>query len=123
MSKRLSKLQIVHRQNPQLQCVNEKIAALASAKPWSDVYAAFSLRARLATEGIEAATELQQMPGAAVRKIEPTLEFWYRVRDFKLCCCPRCRRWKPELGRSACDLPFAAKPVRGGAECRLRIRN
>jgi len=62
--------------------VNEKIARLVAVKPWGDIYAAFSLAAHLATEAIEAATELQQMPEASVREIQPTLEFWYRARDF-----------------------------------------
>jgi hypothetical protein len=82
MPKRLTKLQIVRRRDPQTQAVNEKIARLAAVKPWGDVYAAFALSAHLATEAIAAATELQQMPGASIRAIQPTLEFWHRVRDF-----------------------------------------
>lgn len=82
MPKHLPKLQIVHRRDPQLQCVNEKIAALAAAKPWADIYAVFSLAARLATEAIEAAEELQQLPGASVQALQPTLEFWHRARDY-----------------------------------------
>jgi hypothetical protein len=50
--KRLPKLQIVQRRDPQLQCVNEKIARLAAVKPWGDVYAAFGLAAHLANEAI-----------------------------------------------------------------------
>jgi hypothetical protein len=78
--KHLPRLQRVHRLDPQLQCVNQKIAALA--KPWADFYAAFSLAARLATEAIEAAEELQQLPGSSVQALQPTLEFWHRVRDY-----------------------------------------
>jgi hypothetical protein len=81
MPKRLPKLRIVRRRDPQTQAVNEKIARLVAVKPWGDIYAAFSLAAHLATEAIEAATELQQMPGASIREIQPTLEYWHRVRD------------------------------------------
>jgi hypothetical protein len=80
--KRLPKLQIVHRRDPQLQCVNEKIAALAAVKPWANIHAAFSLAARLSTVAIKAAEELQQLPGANVQDLQPTLEFWHRVRDY-----------------------------------------
>jgi hypothetical protein len=82
MYKRKTKLQIVPRRDPQLQCVNEKIARLAAVKPWGDVYAAFSLAAQLAAEAIEAAQELQQLPGASVEVLQPTLEFWRRARDY-----------------------------------------
>jgi hypothetical protein len=82
MPKRLTRLQIVRRRDPQTQAVNEKIAQLAAVKPWGDVYAAFALAAHLATQAIEAAQELQQMPGASVREIQPTLEFWCKARDF-----------------------------------------
>lgn len=82
MYKRKTKLRIIYRRDPQLQCVNEKIAALAAVKPWGDVYLAFSLAAHLATEAIEAAKELQQLPGASVQALQPTLEFWYRARDY-----------------------------------------
>jgi hypothetical protein len=71
MPKRLPKLQIVRRRDPQTQAVNEKIARLVAVKPWGDIYAAFSLAAHLATEAIEAATELQQMPGVASRRSSP----------------------------------------------------
>ena len=82
MPKRRIKLQIFHRRDPQTQAVNEKLARLAAVKPWGDVYAAFALAAHLANEAIEAATELQQMPGASVRAIQPALEFWAIARDF-----------------------------------------
>jgi hypothetical protein len=82
MSKRLSQLTLVPRRNPQLHCVNEKIAGLAGVKPWCDPYAAFSLAAHLATEAIEATEELRQMPGVEVRAFQPAADFWHRVRDF-----------------------------------------
>jgi hypothetical protein len=81
MPKRRTKLQIVHRRDPPVQCVNEKIARLTAVKPWGDVYAAFALAAHLATEAIEVATELRQMPGASARTLQPTLDFWYHVRE------------------------------------------
>lgn len=74
-------LQIVLRRDPQLQCVNEKIARLSAAKPWGDVCATLALAARLAEEAIEVATELQRMPGASVRALQPTLDFWRQVRE------------------------------------------
>jgi hypothetical protein len=67
--------------DPQLRAVNGKVAGLTALKPWADIYQAFSLAAQLATEAIEAAEELQQMPGATVRILQPTLDFWCRVRD------------------------------------------
>jgi hypothetical protein len=71
MSKRLSQLTLVPRRNPQLHCVNEKIAGLAAVKPWGDLYAAFSLAAHLATEAIEATEELRQMPRPALGTVFP----------------------------------------------------
>lgn len=82
MAKPLPRLSIVHRRDPQLQRVNEKIAALAAMKPWNQVYATLASSARLAAEAIQAAKELQQLPGVSVREIQPTLEFWKRVRDY-----------------------------------------
>jgi len=51
---------------------NQKIAALAAMKPWAEIYAAFSLAARLAAEAIEATEELQQLPGTSGRALQPT---------------------------------------------------
>jgi hypothetical protein len=65
-----------------VQCVNEKIAALVAVKPLGGVYAAFSVAAHLATEAIEAAEELQEMPGVDIRAFQCTLDFWHRVRDY-----------------------------------------
>lgn len=81
MPEQLPKLQIVQRRDPQLQRVNEKIAALAAIKPWDDVYATLASSARLAADAVQAAKELQQLPGASVQAIQPTLNFWQRVRD------------------------------------------
>jgi hypothetical protein len=67
--------------DPQLRSVNGKISQLTAVKPWADIYAAFSLVAQLAAEAIDAAEELQQMPGASVGILQPTVEFWHRVRD------------------------------------------
>jgi hypothetical protein len=82
MPKPILRLQIVHRRDPQLQRVNEKIAALAAMKPWDQVYATLASSARLAAEAMQAAKELQQLPGASLRAIQPTREFWQRVRDY-----------------------------------------
>ena len=82
MPKRLPKLQIVQRRDPQLRCVNDKISALAALKPWGDIYAAFSLAAHLATEAIQAAEEFQHLPGVSGRDLQPTIEFWLRARDY-----------------------------------------
>lgn len=82
MYKRKTRLQIVSRRDPQTQVVNEKIAALAAVKPYGDVYAAFSLAAHLATEAIEAAEELQQMPGVDPKAFHSTITFWHHLRDY-----------------------------------------
>jgi hypothetical protein len=74
-------LQILSNRDPQLQCVNEKIARFAAMKPWGDIYAALALAAHLANDAIEAAQELQQLPGVNDQALQPSLEFWYRVRD------------------------------------------
>jgi hypothetical protein len=81
MPEHLPKLQIVAGRNPQLQCVNDKVARLVAMKPWGDIYAALALAASLANDAIEAAQELQQLPGTNGRALQPSLEFWYRVRD------------------------------------------
>jgi len=67
--------------DPQLRSVNGKIAGLTALKPWADIYAAFSLVAQLAAEAIDAAEELQQMPGASVQLLQPTLKFWHQLLD------------------------------------------
>ena len=82
MPERLPQLTLVPRRNPQLHCVNEKIAGLVAVKPCGDLYAAFSLAAHLATEAIEAAEELCQMPGVDVAAFQPSVHFWNRVRDY-----------------------------------------
>ena len=82
MPKRPAKLQIVRRPDPQTQAVNEKIARLIAVKPWGDIYSAFAIAAHLAAEAIEAATELQQMPGVDLKALQPVLEFWRRARDY-----------------------------------------
>jgi hypothetical protein len=76
MLKSLPQLQIVHRSD--LRGVNEKIAALAAVKPCHAVYTVFSLAAHFATQAITAAQELQ----ASGHDLQPTLEFWYRARDY-----------------------------------------
>jgi hypothetical protein len=67
---------------PQLRCLNEKISRLAAIRPWADVYRSFSIAAQLAGDAVNAAEELQQMPGVNQQVLVPALAFWYRVRDF-----------------------------------------
>jgi hypothetical protein len=64
-----------------LQCINEKIAALAAKKPTGDIYASFSLVAHLATEAIRVATELEKIPGVDAEQLKPVIAFWYSVGD------------------------------------------
>jgi hypothetical protein len=78
-----TKIHLVPRRNPQLQSVNERIGALAGQKPFGELYRAFSLAAWLAGEAIQAAEELQQMPGIDLRAFEDPLHFWHRVRDYQ----------------------------------------
>jgi hypothetical protein len=66
----------------QLACVNRKIAERITNRPNAHVHAIFANTAFLAGKAIEAATELQQMPGATPEAFADTLEFWYRVRDY-----------------------------------------
>jgi hypothetical protein len=82
MPKRLARLTVVPRRIPQLQLINEKIARLAAIKPWNDIYRSFSAAAQLANDAVEAAEELQQMPGADFRLLQPAFAFWVQVRDF-----------------------------------------
>jgi len=96
MPKLLRQLTLVPRRNPQLHCVNEKIAGLVAVKPCGDLYAAFSLVAQLATEAIEAAEELCQMPGVDVAAFQPSVHFWHRVRDYNHAAALACARRKSE---------------------------
>jgi hypothetical protein len=98
MSELITKLQIVARQDPQLRCVNEKIARLAAMKPWGDIYATLALSARLASEAIEAAQELQQLPGTNDRALRSTLDFWFRVRDCNHRAALAVVGWQSKLG-------------------------
>jgi hypothetical protein len=66
----------------QLACVNRKISEQITRRPNAHVHAIFSNAAFLAGNAIEAATELQQMPGASAETFAETLEFWYRMRDY-----------------------------------------
>ena len=81
MPKSAAGLRLLTRRDPQLQCLNEKIARLAAQKPWNDIYRAFAFTAQLADDAIEAGEELQEMPGTDRRILQPALSFWYRVRD------------------------------------------
>src|SRR5690348_17262805 len=81
MSKTARLFLVVPRQGSQLQRVNEKIASLAAVEPYGDLYGAFVLAAQLAAEAIEAAEELQQMPGIDRHAFDSTLKFWHRTQD------------------------------------------
>ena len=73
---------IVSLARSQLDCVNQKIAELITRNPQGNVRDVFALAAHLAGEAIEAATELQQMPGIDVEGFRDALNFWHRVRDY-----------------------------------------
>jgi hypothetical protein len=68
--------------SPQLACVNRKIAEQITRSPNAHVHAIFANAAFLAGQALEAATELQQMPGASAEAFAETLEFWHRLRDY-----------------------------------------
>jgi hypothetical protein len=64
-----------------LACVNRKIAERVTDSSNAHVYAIFAEAAFLAGRAIEAATELQRMPGMSAEAFAETLDFWRRVRD------------------------------------------
>ena len=66
---------------PQLACVNRKIAEGVTRASNAHVHAIFAEAAFLAGRAIEAATELQRMPGMSAEAFAETLDFWRRVRD------------------------------------------
>ena len=66
---------------PQLACVNRKIAERVTNSSNAHVHAIFAEAAFLAGRAIEAATELQRMPGMSAEAFAETLDFWRRVRD------------------------------------------
>ena len=92
--------------DPQLRSVNGKIAGLTALKPWADIYAAFSLVAQLAAEAIDAAEELQQMPGATVDILEPALDFWCRVRDVNYAAAMACAGGNQTLAEALVTFRF-----------------
>ena len=64
----------------QLVCVNRKISQMTRSSN-AHVHAIFAEAAVLAGKAIEAATELQRMPGMSEEAFAETLDFWRRVRD------------------------------------------
>jgi hypothetical protein len=64
-----------------LACVNRKIAESVTNSSNAHVHAIFAEAAFLAGRAIEAATELQRMPGMSAEAFAETLAFWRRVRD------------------------------------------
>ena len=65
---------------PQLACVNRKISEITHSSN-AHVHSIFAEAAFLAGKAIEAATELQRMPGMSAEAFAETLDFWRRVRD------------------------------------------
>jgi hypothetical protein len=64
-----------------LACVNRKIAERVTDASHAHVHAIFAEAAFLASKAIEAATELQRMPGMSAEAFAETLDFWRHVRD------------------------------------------
>jgi hypothetical protein len=75
-------LRPLRQRDPQLQCINEKIATLASRKPIENLYRVFSRAAQVAGDAIEATAELGQLSDIDRRAHRDALNFWHRVRDF-----------------------------------------
>jgi hypothetical protein len=92
--------------DPQLRSVNGKISQLTAQKPWADIYAAFSLVAQLAAGAIDTAEELQQMPGASVGILQPTLDFWCRVRDSNYAAAMACAGGNQSLAEALVAFRF-----------------
>jgi len=65
-----------------LACVNRKIAERVTNSSNAHVHAIFTEAAYLAGRAIEAATELQRMPGMSAEAFAETLDFWCHVRDY-----------------------------------------
>jgi hypothetical protein len=64
----------------QLACVNRKISEMTHSSN-AHVHASFAEAEFLAGRAIEAATELQRMPGMSAEAFAETLDFWRRIRD------------------------------------------
>ena len=69
------------RRAPQLACVNRKIVESVISSSNAHIHAIFAEAAFLAERAIEAATELQRMPGVSSEAFAEALDFWRRVRD------------------------------------------
>jgi len=106
MYKRAVVIPIRTETDPQLRNINGKIAGVSAAKPHCDIYAAFSLVAQLAAEAIDAAEELQQMPGATVDILEPALDFWCRVRDVNYAAAMACAGGNQTLAEALVTFRF-----------------
>lgn len=65
----------------QLACVNRKISEMNRSSN-VHVHSIFAEGAFLAERAIEAATELQRMPGMSTEAFAETMDFWRRVRDY-----------------------------------------
>jgi hypothetical protein len=71
--------QTIH-STPQLYRVNGKISEITHSSN-AHVHAIFVEAAFLAGKAIEAATELQRMPGMSEEAFAETLDFWRRMRE------------------------------------------
>lgn len=90
MSKRTADVIVIsssHAEDPplghcasQLACVNRKISEMSRSSN-AHVHSIFAEAAFLAGRAIEAATELQRMPGMSAEAFAETLDFWCRGRD------------------------------------------
>jgi len=71
------------------------------------VHSIFAETAFLAGRAIEAATELQRMPGMSAEAFAETLDFWRRVREPRRNCRPRFTRRKQHARGGAGHIPLA----------------
>jgi len=65
---------------PQLASVNRKISEMTTSSN-AHVHSIFAEAAYLAGKALEAATEMQRLPGMSEEAFAETLNFWRRVRD------------------------------------------
>ena len=82
MSKKSTRTQVAARRASQLHSLKEEIGQLGARKPGRDIHRSFAVAARLATQAIEAAEDLQRATSANIGSLESTLLFWYRLRDY-----------------------------------------
>lgn len=78
MSENLTTIQIVAYRDPQMQCVNEKIARLAGMKPWGDVSGCGSKKLRVQNYGAGRTCALRpEFPNPSAHKLDgPALHLY-----------------------------------------------